>query len=178
MGNVRANFLRVIAPKGSHGEVISENFVCLFYNDLRVQTPQTPQTPMVFFTSAYHPMYMNARQLGRGGITVFHRSPVPHVQHGGGLRSSFKSVACVVTLLAAKAVRYACETGLETGNGILSDVLSGENVKAATKRRASAALQQAKQDALTEVKRRRGASTTTTTTTTGEKRRRKGGQKD
>ena len=111
------------------------------------------------------PMYMNARQLGRGGITVFHGSPVPHVQRGGGLGSLFKSVARVVTPLAAKAVRYAGRTGLETGIGILSDVLSCENVKAATKRRASAAFQQAKQDALTEVKRRRGPSTTTTITT-------------
>ena len=120
-------------------------------------------------------MYMNARQLGRGRITVFHESPVPHVQHGGGLSSLFKSVALVVTPLAAKAVRYAGRTGLETGIGILSDVLSGENVKAATKRRASAAFQQAKQDSLTEVKRRRGPSTTTTTFSA--KKRRKGGQK-
>ena len=82
---------------------------------------------------------MNARQLGRGRITVFQGSPVPHVQHGGGLGTVFKSVARVVTPLVAKAVRYAGGTGLETGIGILSDVLSGENVKAATKRRASAA---------------------------------------
>ena len=84
-------------------------------------------------------MYMNARQMGRGGITVFHGFPVSHAQHGGGLGSIFKSVARVV--------------------------VSGENVKAATKRRESAAFQQAKQDALMEVKRRRGPSTTTTTTT-------------
>ena len=79
-------------------------------------------------------MYMNARQLGRGRITVFHGSPVPHVQHGGGLGSLFKSAALVVTPLAAQAVRYACGMGLETGIGILSDLLSGENIKAATKR--------------------------------------------
>ena len=109
-------------------------------------------------------MYMNARQLGRGGIIVFHGFPCP-VQHGGGLGSLFKSVARAVTPLAAQAVRYAGRTGLETGIGILSDVLSGENVKAATKRRASAAFQQVKQDALTEVKRRLGPSTTITATT-------------
>ena len=130
---------------------------------------------MVFFTSAYHPMYMNARQLGRRGITVFHGSPVPHVQHGGGLGSLFKSVPREITHLAAQAVRYAGRTGLETGIGILSDVLSGENVMAAAKRRASAAFQQPKQDALIEVKTRRGPSNTTTTT--AGKKRRKVGQK-
>ena len=86
----------------------------------------------------------------------------------------------MVTPLIGKAVRYAGKTGLETGIGLLSDELSGENVKTASKRRASAAFQQAKQDALEEVKstvkrRRKGPSTTTTP---GKKRRkRKGGQK-
>ena len=41
VGEVRANLLRVIAPKGSHGEVISENFVHLFYNDVRVMSFNT-----------------------------------------------------------------------------------------------------------------------------------------
>ena len=73
-------------------------------------------------------------------------------------------------------MRYASKTGLETGIGLLSDVLSGENVKTAAKRRASAAFQQAKQDALGEVRRRRQGPSTTTTP--GKKRRkRKGGQK-
>ena len=86
----------------------------------------------------------------------------------------------MVTPLIGKAVRYAGKTGLETGIGLLSDVLSGENVKTAAKRRVSAAFQQAKQDALEEVKstvkrRRKGPSTTTTP---GKKRKkRKGGQK-
>ena len=65
------------------------------------------------------------------------------MQHRGSRGSLFKSVARVVTPLAAQAVRYAGRTGLETWIGILSDVLSCENVKAATKRRASAAFQQA-----------------------------------
>ena len=43
-------------------------------------------------------------------------------------------MAGMVTPLAAKAVRYAGKTGLETGIGLLSDVLSGENVKTAAKR--------------------------------------------
>ena len=92
---------------------------------------------------------------------------------GGGLGIVFKSVARVVTSLAVEAVPYAGRTALETGIGILSDLLSSENDKAATKRRASAAFQIAKQDALTEVKRRRGLSTTTI----GKKKRRKGGHK-
>ena len=41
VGDVRANLLRVIAPKGSHGEVLSENFVHLFYNDVRVKSFNT-----------------------------------------------------------------------------------------------------------------------------------------
>ena len=41
VGDVRANLLRVIAPKESHGEVISENFVHLFYNDVRVKSFNT-----------------------------------------------------------------------------------------------------------------------------------------
>ena len=40
-GDVRANLLRVIAPKGSHGDVISENFVHVFYNDVRVKSFNT-----------------------------------------------------------------------------------------------------------------------------------------
>ena len=86
---------------------------------------------MVLFTSAYQPLYITVRQLGGGGITIFRGSPVPHVQHGGD--SLFKSVAHAVTPLAAQAVRYAGQTGLETDSGIFSDVLSVENVKAATK---------------------------------------------
>ena len=81
----------------------------------------------------------------------------------------------MVTPLIGKAVRYAGKTGLETGIGPLSDVLSGEHVKTAAKRRASAVFQQANQDCLEEVKRRRGPSTTTIP---GKKRRkRNGGQK-
>ena len=53
--------------------------------------------------------------------------------HPSGLGSLFKSVARVVTLLAAQAVLYAGRTGLETRIGILSDVLRGENTKTATK---------------------------------------------
>ena len=41
VGDVRANLLRVIAPKGSHGEMISENFVHLFYNDVLVKSFNT-----------------------------------------------------------------------------------------------------------------------------------------
>ena len=41
VGDVRANLLRVIAPKGSNGEVISENFVHLFYNDVRIKSFNT-----------------------------------------------------------------------------------------------------------------------------------------
>ena len=123
--------------------------------------------PMVFLTSPYQPLYMTARQLAGGGITVFR---VPHVKHAD--QHGTNSVALVVTPLATEAVRYEGRTGLETGIGILSDVLSAENVKAPTKRRASAAFQQAKQDVLTGVK-RRGPSTTTTRT----KNKRKGGQK-
>ena len=83
----------------------------------------------------------------------------------------------MVTPLIGKAVRYAGKTGLETGIGLLSDVLSGENVKTAAKRRASAVFQQVKQDALEEVKstvkrRRKGPSTTTTP---GKKRKKRKG---
>ena len=39
--DVRANLLRVIAPKGSHGDVISENLEHLFYNDVRVKSINT-----------------------------------------------------------------------------------------------------------------------------------------
>ena len=46
----------------------------------------------------------------------------------------------MVTPLIGQAVRYAGKTGLETGIGLLSDVLSGENMKTAAKRRASAAM--------------------------------------
>ena len=41
VGDVRDNLLRVIAPKGSHGDVISENFEHLFYNDVRVKSFNT-----------------------------------------------------------------------------------------------------------------------------------------
>ena len=41
VGDVRANLLRVIAPKGSHGDVISENFEHLFYNDVRIKSFNT-----------------------------------------------------------------------------------------------------------------------------------------
>ena len=41
VGNVRANLLRVIALKESHEEVISETFVLLFYNDVRVKSLNT-----------------------------------------------------------------------------------------------------------------------------------------
>ena len=131
--------------------------------------PRSPFTITPFFPTS-------SRQFGRGGITVFRGSPIPHVQYGGGFGSLFKSMGRMVTPLIGKAVRYAGKTGLETGIGLLS----GENVKTALKRRASAAFQQAKQDALEEVKntvkrRRKGPSTTTTP---GKKRKkRKGGQK-
>ena len=71
----------------------------------------------------------SSRQFGRGGITVFRGSPIPHVQYGRGFGSLFKSMGRMVTPLIGKAVRYAGKTGLETGIGLLSDVLSGENVK-------------------------------------------------
>ena len=117
----------------------------------------------------------SSSQFGRGGITVFRGSPIPHVQYGRGFGSLFKRMGRMVTPLIGKAVRYAGKTGLETGIGLLSDVLSGENVKTAAKRRASAAFQQTKKDALEEVKRRRqGPSTTTTTTSTGKRKRKKG----
>ena len=118
----------------------------------------------------------SSRQFGRGGITVFRGSPIPHVQYWRGFGSLFKSMGRMVTPLIGKAVRYAGKTGLETGIGLLSDVLGGENVKTAAKRRASEVFQQTKKDALEEVKRRRrqGPSTTTTTTSTGKRKRKKG----
>ena len=114
----------------------------------------------------------SSRQFGRGGITVFRGSPIPHVQYGRGFGSLFKSMGRMVTPLIGKAVRYAGKTGLETGIGLLSDVLSGENVKTAAKRRASAAFQQTKKDALEEVKRRRQGPSTTTTST-GKRKKKK-----
>ena len=130
--------------------------------------PRSPFTINPYFPTSFG-------QYGRGGITVFRGSPIPHVQYGRGFGSLFKSMGRMVTPLIGKAVRYAGKTGLETGIGLLSDELSGKNVKTAAKRRASAAFQQAKLDALEEVKRRRGPSTTTTS---GKKRRkRKGEQK-
>ena len=116
----------------------------------------------------------SSRQFGRGGITVFRGSPIPHVQYGRGFGSLFKSMGRMVTPLIGKAVRYAGKTGLETGIGLLSDVLSGENVKTAAKRRASEAFQQTKQDALEAVKRRRQGPSTTTTTSTVKRKRKKG----
>ena len=95
------------------------------------------------------------------------------MQYGRGFGSLFKSVARVVTHLASKALRYTAKRGLETGIGLLSDVLSGENVKTAAKRRASEAFQQTKKDALEEVKRRRREPSTTTTSTGKRKKRRK-----
>ena len=131
-----------------------------------------PRSP--FTITHYFPT--SSRQFGRGGITVFRGFPIPHVQYGRGFGSLVKSMGRMVTPLIGKAVCYAGKTGLETGIGLLSDVLSGENVKTAANRRASAAFQQAKQDALGEVKRRRQGPSTTTTR--GKKRRkRKGGQK-
>ena len=41
VGEVRANFFRVIAPKGRHGDVTSANFEHLFYNDVRVKSFNT-----------------------------------------------------------------------------------------------------------------------------------------
>ena len=41
VGDVQANLLRVIAPKGSHGDVISENFEHIFYNDVRFKSFNT-----------------------------------------------------------------------------------------------------------------------------------------
>ena len=119
---------------------------------------RSPNTITPFF-----PTY--SRQYGSGGITVFHGSPYPHVQYGHGLGSLFKRAARVVKPLAARAVRYAGRRGLETGIGILTDILSGEDIKTAAKLRASAAFQQAKQDVLAVVKRRLVPSTTTTRTT-------------
>ena len=97
------------------------------------------------------------------------------MQYGRGFGSLFKSVARVVTPLASKVLRYTAKRGLETGIGLLSDVLSGENVKTAAKRRASEAFQQTKQEALEAVKRRRQGPSTTTTSTV--KRKRKKGRK-
>ena len=47
VGDVRANLLRVIEPKGRHGDVICENFEHLFYNDVRVKS-QTQAGPFHF----------------------------------------------------------------------------------------------------------------------------------
>ena len=126
---------------------------------------RSPYTMTPFFPTS-------SRQFGRGGISVFRGSPIPHVQYGRGFGSLFKSVARVVTPLASKALRYTAKRGLETGIGLLSDVLSGENVKTAAKRRASEAFQQTKQDALEAVKRRRQGPSTTTST--GKRKRKKG----
>ena len=99
---------------------------------------RSPYTITPFFPTCSH-------QYERGGITVFRGSAIPQVQYGRGLGSLFKSVARVVSPLAAQAVRFVGRMGSETGIGILSDVLGGENVNAAAKRRASTAFQQAKQ---------------------------------
>ena len=134
---------------------------------MKMMTRSSYITP--FFPTSSH-LY------GSGGIIVFRGSAISHVQYGRGLGSLFKSAARVVKHPAARAVRYAGQRGLETGIAILTDVLSGEDVKTAAKRLASAAFQQVKQDVLATVKRRRGTSTSTTTT--GKKRgRRKGRQK-
>ena len=127
---------------------------------------RSPYTMTPFFPTS-------SRQFGRGGISVFRGSPIPHVQYERGFGSLFKSVARVVTPLASKALRYTAKRDLETGIGLLSDVLSGENVKTAAKRRASEAFQQTKQDALEAVKRRRQGPSTTTTST-GKRKRKKG----
>ena len=39
--DVWANFLRVITPKGSHADLISENFFYLFYNDIGIKSFNT-----------------------------------------------------------------------------------------------------------------------------------------
>ena len=110
---------------------------------------RSPYTITPFFPTS-------SRQFGRGGISVFRGSPIPHVQYGRGFGSLFKSVARVVTPLASKALRYTAKRGLETGIGVLSDVLSGENVKTA----------------LEAVKRRRQGPSTTTTST-GKRKKKK-----
>ena len=115
---------------------------------------------MVFFTSAYHSLYMTARQLVRGGIFRFPRIPC-------SARATWRWSCFLIQKCSSCDHTPGCSGGPLRwtngfGNGDRSDVLSGENVKAATKRRASVGSQQAKQDALTEVKRRREPSITTT----------------
>ena len=41
VGNVRANILRAIAPRGNPGEIVHENFFPLFYHDIRLRTFDT-----------------------------------------------------------------------------------------------------------------------------------------
>ena len=41
VGNVRANLLRVVAPKGQPGEIVSENFVNPYYSDVRMRSFNT-----------------------------------------------------------------------------------------------------------------------------------------
>ena len=41
MGDVRANVLRVIAPRGEPNEIVHENFPNLFYNPVRLNRIKT-----------------------------------------------------------------------------------------------------------------------------------------
>ena len=63
VGDVWANLVRVITPKGGHGEVISENFFHLFYNVVRVTSFNTikillrgdTDRPIPFFSGWCYP---------------------------------------------------------------------------------------------------------------------------
>ena len=41
VGNVRANLLRVVAPKGHRGDIVNENFVNPYYSDVRTRSFNT-----------------------------------------------------------------------------------------------------------------------------------------
>ena len=164
MGNTQANFLRIVPVKDKEGRIVSEEFPTLLYfrlsrlnfntvtifrtNDNQNQKSHFKTRPYRWRFNLIAPYLIDTDGLLHISLPALVYDHLPEVQHGGGLGSLFKSVARVVTPLVAQPVRYAGRTGLETGIGILSNVSSGENVKAATKRRASAAFQQTKIDGL------------------------------
>ena len=56
-------------------------------------------------------------------------------QRGNGLGSLLSSLGRVIVPTLKSAGRSLIKEGLRTGTGIISDVLSGDNIKTATKRR-------------------------------------------
>ena len=74
VGDVRANLLRVIAPKGRHGDVICVNVVHVFYNDMRVKSFNTIEILLRGDRSVLdaNPTYIKRKYLRTGNVIQVH----------------------------------------------------------------------------------------------------------